>query len=886
MECSYKPKGSQVYDPYDRVLQHGSRSARIKGMQLDKVSKNKLSDIFQDGGPLCFGYGELEMAKIVSGSVKPINTLVKTVYVSGVQAGNDYVTFCFKPGVNEWVEVEPDIHQPTALVGVLYQEYKKVAASEQELKKDKSQLQLEISLLRHELERARPTTRTLKPISVTRIVMFGLLIGLLLAHATSGFRTGQCLDSDVSETLKPQTCINWKWDGGIAPDTDVPFMERLSAWYTGFKQQVREYYTNSAVFEWMLFMTGYLCTWTAVATLIGAYYMFRADNPLYMLLTIALATVSKIQLLAIAAVPSMEITSTFSLWSCMVVYYFNQVAAMCASLIITAVCLVVCMFMSDVEYIQLIRGHGVVILTIFASHLFHILQVPSWVTIVIMVSYRVAKLTSFIFGEKIEARGLDGKIVATIPSQTSWLNKVSRFVQGKFRQGVRTGISSTARVIPNGVVTIETKETVGTGFRVQNYIVTAAHVVGNETQVRVKWGDVSAFAKVCYIHPEKDVAYLTLPSEHQGLPTYKFAKNIVDGTVVITSLEECGTLAVAITEGVVVSNNMTYAVNTKNGMSGSPVTNVDGRIVGVHQTNTGFTGGAVILYQDDLPPQKKPLREQELEARIKDLEAALDAKMQQRMSDDQIVELVRLAVGRELTILRHELSLNQAKGKNKGKKGGKRGKKKRMWTEEEYKELLEKGFTKQQLRDMAEALREAEYSDEDSDEYEAGYPQWSDPEDDDELEAEWFGPKKKILDEVEEGWSKTDFWEQCQKVWKELEPMSEEAVNTLPSHLNDKYGITCYVITKADMEALAKDLQKYQMAVEDKIKANVIRGQWMEGVDPKTVINELDELWLGINHIMWENGLVPFTQRKKINRRKQAKNLKGGPRMGPQQKTN
>ena len=107
-------------------------------------------------------------------------------------------------------------------------------------------------------------------------------------------------------------------------------------------------------------------------------------------------------------------------------------------------------------------------------------------------------------------------------------------------------------------------------------------------------------------------------------------------------MEDCGVLAVAVTEGVIVKDNITYAVSTRNGMSGSPVTNVDGRIVGIHQANTGFTGGAVIIKQEDLPPQKKPQREIDLENKIKELEDALKGQMNQGLNENQIIELIRL----------------------------------------------------------------------------------------------------------------------------------------------------------------------------------------------------------------------------------------------------
>ncbi|AIE45877.1 ORF1ab [Human astrovirus BF34] len=885
MALSYKPRTKGFYDPYDKTLLFGNKTARRKGLQLDALSNNKLADIFEDGGPLCFGFGDLDQVQVVHGVVTPSRTIVKTVYVSGVQAENNYVTYCFKPGDNKWVEVEPDIHKPTALVGVLCQEHKRLTDQNRELKDEISSLKLEASLLRHEVERHRPSSPVMKPLKHSTLFLFAFLIGLLFTQSALGFRTGKCLDSDVSDTNRPQTCIMWAWDGGVEPDETVPIMDRLQAWAVGFKIRLVNYFSEENLFVSVLYNYAQLAiSWSVVAFMIGIYYTIKAEKPLYMLATLILATFSKVQMFAIAAIPNMEMTSTFSMWISMVMYYFNHIAAIASSMLVGLTCVVVCMFMADSEYIQVVKGHIIVILTMIITHLFHALQIPSWVTIVAIVAFRIVRLLSVVVGEKMEIRSVEGKIIETRPIGHSWINKISRFAQSAFRQKVRVGVSSTARVIPNGVVVVETKETQGTGFRIQNYVTTASHVTGNEEQVKLRWGDVTAYAKVVYRHPTKDLAFIQLPQEFQNLPTYKFAKTVDDGTVVITSIEDCGVLAVAISEGVIVGDNITYAVQTRNGMSGSPVTNVDGRILGLHQTNTGFTGGAVIVKVDDLPPQKKPQKEMELEAKIKELEERLAGQqMAQSLNSDQIVELVRIAVGREINILRHEMSMLQAKGKTKGKRRGGYKKKRKVWTEQEYKELLEKGFTKDQLREMAETLREAEYDDySDDEEYEAGYPDWSEHEDDEDIEAEWFKnrPKQKILDEVEKGWSGLDFWEQCKGAWADAEPKKEDPVNTLPVHLKDKYGIDCYVISEADVKALASDLKKYQEKVDALIQANTLRGQWLDGIDPKVVLAELEGLWGEINHLMWVNGLIPFTQRRKIKRKPK---LESGAQDGPRE---
>lgn len=364
--------------------------------------------------------------------------------------------------------------------------------------------------------------------------------------------------------------------------------------------------------------------------------------------------------------------------------------------------------MPDVRYSDLVRGQLVVFLVLVFNYLVVMMSLPNWLVFSLVVGYRILRVLTFLVAEKVEVRGPDGKVVETRTSMPAWINKASNFLQARFHQKIRTGISPTARVIPNGVIVVETQDGSGTGFRCRNYLVTAGHVVTGTETPKIQWAGVTAYSKVVHRVPDKDIAFLAIPQELQDLPSYRLAKKVEDGPVVITSLEDSGALSVAVTEGVIVTDSITYAVQTRNGMSGSPVTNLDGRILAVHQTNTGFTGGAVILTDEDFPQPKKSAREQQLEARIKELEAA----MNQSSNHEDIVELVRAAVAREFKVLRTELSattFTQAKGKNKKHHRRRGGKKRRaVWSEEEYKELLEKGFSKSQLRDMAEVLRSHE----------------------------------------------------------------------------------------------------------------------------------------------------------------------------------
>lgn len=212
-----------------------------------------------------------------------------------------------------------------------------------------------------------------------------------------------------------------------------------------------------------------------------------------------------------------------------------------------------------------------------------------------------------------------------------------------------------------------------------------------------------------------------------------------------------------------VDDCLDYATPTRDGMSGAPVVNPDGRVMAVHLTNTGFTGGAQVITQADViePPKVTPA-EEKLRLEVEELKKKLDGYTQSSAHSD-IVCLIREAMKREMTILRSELNkeLNlmvqehqegfsqTKKGKNKHGRGARlmrlAGAKKRkqkgpVFTEEEYNRLLEQGLTSEEIRDMVDDLYEDEVT---------GFPEWDemsdgyDPNDDWEFESDSdFGQKK------------------------------------------------------------------------------------------------------------------------------------------------
>ena len=154
-------------------------------------------------------------------------------------------------------------------------------------------------------------------------------------------------------------------------------------------------------------------------------------------------------------------------------------------------------------------------------------------------------------------------------------------------------------------------------------------------------------------------------------------------------------MLVSTTEGVCHGETISYACATRDGMSGAPVLDVNGNVLGVHQTNTGYTGGATVIRATDAAPYID--ENAALKKGIEELKKMLrEQTMNQRsVQDNEVVGIVRAAVQREIGILRDELNSCYQKKKGKNKKG--RGARHRMLrrgqkflTEEEYQELLDK----------------------------------------------------------------------------------------------------------------------------------------------------------------------------------------------------
>nr|UUW33714.1 ORF1a [Mamastrovirus 18] len=569
---------------------------------------------------------------------------------------------------------------------------------------------------------------------------------------------------------------------------------------------------------------------------------------------------------------------------------------------------------------KLVKGHFAVVGATILSFFTKFFEVPDMVVVAVMVVWRLFIIMQ-LNGDRVEVKDANGKTINVVPSKPAWLARaagIKDFVQSarhkiveSFTQKVRKKTVVPVRVLTNSILGIESSAGIGTGFRVANNIITASHVVGSDDVVRVSWGASNFSAKVLK-HLGNDVAILGLPAEAHPVQPFRFAKECKDGTVVITGMNKNGDYIVAAAEGVIIGDQWTYAVQTLDGMSGAPITNENGRIVGVHLSNTGFTGGGAVLRSSDVHEEseiEKLRRELALlkSQAVPESTPSQDKTPPMHLSSgplDQskevhplpesfvfdctdIVGLIREAVRREIEVLRHELDpMSQAKGKTKMKArlGKHKSKRIRAFTEEEYKALQEKGYTRDQLRDMAAVI--IERMNEDSYDYDdGGYPEFAEISEEErrEIERDWLGTSAEHEDYVRDSYRQS-------YVVEAVPVESDYNPKTHPWDVYDKYSLCMYHVTEADVKIVGQALLDYDRFLTKWMARNLRGNEWQSGIDIAKELKELADAKLRLEILMTQNGLTPFCQRKKKERKprtikKTQKNVKTPPQEGGESPT-
>lgn len=266
----------------------------------------------------------------------------------------------------------------------------------------------------------------------------------------------------------------------------------------------------------------------------------------------------------------------------------------------------------------------------------------------------------------------------------------------------------------------------GNGFLCHGYLVTIAHIVKNVLFVKaggefVKVNRDRELAQTAAL--EQKVLYNTPPSACAGKRHAKMSSEQADGFHTIVHINpETGATAAQMFWGVWEGNDETRQLrgnySHEPGMSGSPVFNSKGHIVGIHVAGYGMTGYAVPLVIPKVVPRKRNpnaayvtiLTEQYAKEPTDELKTLLVLANQGSELEADVVERIRTYC------------------------------QKKVLTEDYYHKLLDSGLTSDDIR----ALVKRRMHDKVKEEAPAGYPVYDDDEleDDEEVEQEWFKNKR------------------------------------------------------------------------------------------------------------------------------------------------
>nr|BAX00232.1 ORF1a [Porcine astrovirus 4] len=663
--------------------------------------------------------------------------------------------------------------------------------------------------------------------------------------------------TEVSTGHYATTGLGWK----------EKILSSINNWYEDKKPQ------TTYLVDLVLLMVGLITPWLWEVSVVALSILIiiKSERRVYDLFYLAAASFSQLRFSLIVLAPLQTIYTIHLTCILAVTYYFDPIATSLISVVHLVIFSVVGMFLPDVDYIKNLRAVGAVTVIVCSHWICELFGISPVVLTAVCFIWRLARLLIAMPGQVIEIRDASGKITQKISSLEGPLFKFFQGLKSKLKQ-VRSTTVPLVRINPAAVCHISTGDgSKGTGFFCANYTVTAAHVLGNHKVATICYQGKNYQANVKKTS-EKDMIFLEIPAPLQGVPRFKLSKKYNCDWVCVLAPSGEGAFVTSVVEGKAHEGTFSYACPTRDGMSGAPLLDMDGHVLGIHQTNTGYTGGAVRLeHEDVIDPPKENTQVAQLRKQIEELKMQLAQKeatptttpppkpqrpprskdMQQcTMEDSEIVELIRIAMQREMGILREEINdslLQKKKGKSKhgrGRKhgGGRRRKIGKMFTEEEYQEMLDSGLEPEQIRAIAEDLYDQQHD----------FPEWSDPEDDDEVNEWWFGGDHSgnVNDDDDE----------------------------IPSYYQKKRKPLSHYLIKEWTEESIKEMLNSLSPVEMKTAKPLL--QHLKCDDPlkKTVIIAM------LDRALTSNGLSPVSDGLDFQQRVKPKNVKPG-RHDPQKPT-
>nr|WEP24329.1 ORF1a [Bovine astrovirus] len=479
--------------------------------------------------------------------------------------------------------------------------------------------------------------------------------------------------------------------------------------------------------------------WHAVVVAIAIVTAFRSDRRIVSLIWLVLANVSSGTWLYMVIAPYQTLASVAFHTGVIIISYVDMGLAISLAVLAPLAMAVGAAFFSDIVYIQNLKAAVMNLALFFVSLVAKILRVdtlPLAILASLVRAYYLVRSTQH--AATLEIKDGAGKVLAKEAVQPGLLFRFAQKARSFFPQRVRHAQAPLVRVNPGAVCTVETPEGKGTAFFCANYVVTAAHVMGRHPVATLIVGPQRVQAHLARVIPGKDIALLKIPPTLQSAPRLKIAKNKDVTWVCVYTPGEGGSIVQSVVPGNIIQDNVDYAIQTIDGMSGGPIVNPDGHVIGVHQTNTGYTGGGELLNHEDVIDPPKDDEKAKLKAELEELRKQL--KQCSGPNEANVIALVREAMGREMQILRSEIDaafmkFNQTKkGKTKKRRavlrGAKPGRRQRgpLFTEEEYQAMLDEGLTREDIKKIVDEIYLKE---------EAGFPEWEPMDDDYNPDDDW-----------------------------------------------------------------------------------------------------------------------------------------------------
>ncbi|AFD34221.1 nonstructural protein 1a [Rabbit astrovirus TN/2208/2010] len=643
--------GQRAYyhSPADEALGLGNPKARRILRRASAAVRGNLKKIFPDPIPLAIGYP-------LRGYYWPTTGFQRVISASGV-VGDVYRTYVLDvvSGSEDWVEFPAEEDQTTAFFGQLVCHHERVKSLNRGLRNDLASSNLREELLRGELARLRredqpSTTRAYYSWKIMwimfKIVALSFTLGMIFHHASA--------ETNITPPVQGPAREGWferawfgeyrDWhrtvtaklaDGYVEKDRALDDASEAAEEFRTKAEAYREagkkvdqtlgemwsidWYKRIMTFlEWArvpndhwIYPTARMLAvilpevpwWALVATSLAVWRTFKDLHPLAALAFLVMATMTKMKFAALTVTPFLNQVTTISFLIIGTVYFIDPVIGILAALPLVPIIALVCCFLPDVDWRQMVFGHALITLCVVSCHFADLFGLGSNAVAAVLLCYRMWKAIDGFGAQTVEFRDSTGKVIAKTSNVPNWLWKFGQSAfraKQKLRQKLRNTVAPFVRVCPESLCTVTAGDSQGTGFRCGNDIVTAKHVVAGLKVVDVTYNGATYQAGI-RLELEKDIALLKLPPQLQTMPSLKISKKPVYDTITIVARDGVGIL-VATTEGVCHGDTISYACPTRDGMSGAPVVDINGHVLGVHQTNTGYTGGAVVLTQVDVQP--------------------------------------------------------------------------------------------------------------------------------------------------------------------------------------------------------------------------------------------------------------------------------------------